>query len=107
MAPFLETAPGHLNNPDATTGCEYCTLSVADQFLAGSNISWDDRWRNYGIMWGYIVFSIAIAVLTYYLFRVRSWKKKPEPLSSKEESGAQKVIQNATLDVHPDDKEKI
>lgn len=48
MAAYLQTAPGYLNNPDATTGCEYCSISNADQFLAGSNIYYSQRWRNFG-----------------------------------------------------------
>jgi ATP-binding cassette subfamily G (WHITE) protein 2 (PDR) len=71
MQQYLAAAPGQLYNPNATQGCEYCPLSNADQFLAGSNISWDDRWRNFGLLWVYIFFNIAGAVLLYYFFRVR------------------------------------
>jgi hypothetical protein len=38
MAAFLQAAPGTLHNPSATTGCQYCALDNADQYLAGSNI---------------------------------------------------------------------
>lgn len=64
-------AGGALYNPQATSGCEYCPLKAADQFLAGANIYSDQRWRNFGIGWAYIVFNIFAAVLLYYLFRVR------------------------------------
>jgi ATP-binding cassette subfamily G (WHITE) protein 2 (PDR) len=73
LAPYLELAPGQLQNPADTSDCRYCQLSVADEFLAGSNITWDDRWRNFGIVWAYFFFNIAISVLTYYLFRVHKW----------------------------------
>lgn len=66
-----EGAPGALYNPHATAGCEYCPLRTADQFLSGSNISPDQRWRNFGIGFAYIVFNIFAAVILYYLFRVR------------------------------------
>lgn len=62
---------GKLQNPGDTESCRYCTITVGDQFLAGSGISWDDRWRNFGILWAYVIFNIFIAVSTYYLFRVR------------------------------------
>jgi ATP-binding cassette subfamily G (WHITE) protein 2 (PDR) len=75
LAPFLAKAPGQLENPNATSQCQYCTLSDADQYLAGSDIYWVDRWRNYGIMWAYIGFNIFMAVFLYYMFRVRAWKK--------------------------------
>ena len=64
-------AAGTLQNPDDTSACRYCSISVADSYLAGSGINWDDRWRNFGILWAYVIFNIFIAVATYYLFRVR------------------------------------
>jgi hypothetical protein len=38
MAAYLQAAPGTLHNPSATSGCQYCALDNADQYLAGSNI---------------------------------------------------------------------
>ncbi|KAL6887228.1 ABC-2 type transporter domain-containing protein [Trichoderma longibrachiatum] len=73
LAPFLQQAPGQLQNPSSTDQCRYCQLSNADQYLAGSEIFWSDRWRNYGIVWAYIVFNICTAITLYYLFRVRKW----------------------------------
>ncbi|QYT05181.1 PDR-type ABC transporter [Trichoderma simmonsii] len=73
LAPFLQQAPGQLQNPSSTTNCAYCQLSNADQYLAGSEIFWSDRWRNYGIVWAYIVFNIFTAITLYYLFRVKKW----------------------------------
>jgi ABC-type multidrug transport system permease subunit len=74
LAAYLSRAPGALENPDATSSCRYCSLSNADQFVAGSNIFWSEKWRNYGIVWAFIVFNAFIAVLTYWLFRVKKWK---------------------------------
>src|SRR5437762_3172139 len=54
MKPYLSEAPGQLLNPDATSDCQYCALSRSDEFLAGSGIYWDQRWRNSSIMWSYI-----------------------------------------------------
>ncbi|KAL9476207.1 hypothetical protein ACSS6W_006048 [Trichoderma asperelloides] len=73
LAPFLQQAPGQLQNPSATDQCRYCQLSNADQYLAESRIYWSDRWRNYGIVWAYIVFNIFTAITLYYLFRVKKW----------------------------------
>ena len=52
-------APGQLYNPNATSGCEYCPLSTADQFLTGNNIYWTERWRNFGIGFAYIIFNVS------------------------------------------------
>lgn len=96
LKPFLDQAPELLQNHDATEDCRYCSLSVADQYIAGSRIYWDDRWRNFGIMWAYILFNIFIAVLSYWLFRVKSWdrskgkKSKPEKAAEPRENGNEK-----------------
>jgi ATP-binding cassette subfamily G (WHITE) protein 2 (PDR) len=76
MAKYLSMAPGYLINPDAVKSCEYCPLSSADQFLAGSNISWGERWWHYGIVWVYVVFNICMAVFMYWFFRARKVDRK-------------------------------
>lgn len=76
MAAYLTQAPGTLQNPGATSGCRYCALSVADQYLGSSNIFWSERWRNFGLIWAYVVFNIAVATFLYYFFRVRTSNKK-------------------------------
>lgn len=76
MAKYLETGTGQLYNPNATSNCEYCSMSSADQYLAAREIYWGDRWRNYGIFWCYFVFNIFGAIALYYVFRVRTSKAK-------------------------------
>ncbi|KAB8215524.1 ABC-2 type transporter-domain-containing protein [Aspergillus novoparasiticus] len=78
MAKYLNSAGGQLYNMNATSGCEYCAMDSADQYLAQRWIYWEDRWRNYGIFWAYFVFNIVGAITLYYLFRVRKISlKKP------------------------------
>jgi ATP-binding cassette, subfamily G (WHITE), member 2, PDR len=74
---YLQTyhAPGYLLNPNATAGCQYCPLSTADQFLARSKVHWEDRWRNFGLLWCYIGFNVVMTVVLYWLFRVGGAKK--------------------------------
>jgi ATP-binding cassette subfamily G (WHITE) protein 2 (PDR) len=71
LGPFAQVAGGEIYNPNARADCQYCSISTADQFLAGSQISYSTRWRDYGIVFAYIVFNIFMAVLLYYLIRVR------------------------------------
>ena len=72
LAPyFAEGALGRLLIPDARQGCQYCTLQNADQYLALSDIYPEDVYRNLGISYGYVVFNTVVAVLFYYLFRVK------------------------------------
>lgn len=91
MRTFLQQNDGTLTNPDATSNCTYCTYQVADPFLAGSEIYWGDRWRNFGFMFAYILFNIAVTVLLYYLFRVRQGPliKFPSKKKAKKSTPAQ------------------
>lgn len=71
LGPFAKAAGGSIYNPNASSDCQYCTISTADEYLAGSSIFYSTRWRNYGIVFSYIVFNICMAVFLYYLIRVR------------------------------------
>jgi len=73
---YADTAMGAIYNPSATSDCEFCSVQNADQFLASVAISYSTRWRDYGIGFAYIVFNIFMAVLLYYLFRVRKGSGK-------------------------------
>jgi ATP-binding cassette subfamily G (WHITE) protein 2 (PDR) len=70
---YATAAGGQILNPEATSDCNYCPLTVADQSLAGSGIFYSQRWRNFGIMWAFIAFNIFMAVTMYYLMRVKRW----------------------------------
>lgn len=59
MAKYLDTAPGQLLNPQATESCEYCPLTGADQFLSAYGVSYDERWRNSGIIWGFVALNVS------------------------------------------------
>lgn len=65
LAEYLTAAPGRLLNPQSTGGCEYCPLTNADQFLAGSGVSYNTRWRDSGIIWGFILLNVSIFAQFY------------------------------------------
>ncbi|KAJ4287467.1 hypothetical protein N0V88_007654 [Collariella sp. IMI 366227] len=71
LSPLSGKSQGTLQNPYDTEACRYCSFSVADQYMGSVDIFWGDRWRNFGIMWAYILFDIAAAIALYYVFRVR------------------------------------
>jgi ATP-binding cassette subfamily G (WHITE) protein 2 (PDR) len=48
MEPYINLAGGYLQNANATSACEYCTIGDTNVFLASVNASYDDRWRNFG-----------------------------------------------------------
>ena len=76
MADYIGAYGGYLSNPQATTGmCEFCQIRETNVYLASVNSVYADRWRNFGIMWVYIVVNVGIAVGLYWLVRVPRVKK--------------------------------
>lgn len=77
LGPFLEKAGGSLDNGNATSQCQYCGIENTDSFLNQLSININDDWRNFGLMWAYIVFNIAAALALYWLGRMpHNWGKK-------------------------------
>jgi ATP-binding cassette, subfamily G (WHITE), member 2, PDR len=75
MRPYIETMGGYLLDAEATGSCDYCQLDNTDQFLAGVSSYYDRRWRNFGLLWVYIMVNLAAAIVFYKLFRVPSTKR--------------------------------
>ncbi|KAJ7057874.1 ABC-2 type transporter-domain-containing protein [Mycena amicta] len=68
--PYKQIAGGSVHNPNATSGCQFCAIAETNVFLAASEISYSQRWRNTGIFWAYIIFNASMAVFLYWLLRV-------------------------------------
>lgn len=73
LADYANLTGGVIQNPRDNSACRYCSLSNADQFLAGSSIFYGERWRNFGILFAFICFNVFLALLSYYLFRVANF----------------------------------
>ncbi|KAF7555659.1 hypothetical protein G7Z17_g1989 [Cylindrodendrum hubeiense] len=67
---------GYLVDDSATVECLYCPISDTNKYLETVSISYADRWRNFGVLWVYVLFNIGAALLLYWLLRVP--KKKLE-----------------------------
>ncbi|KAL7962226.1 ABC-2 type transporter domain-containing protein [Trichoderma compactum] len=67
---FVDATKGNLTNPDATDECIYCSMSETNTYLAAVGSYYSERWRNFGLMWVYIIFNIAAALFVYWLARV-------------------------------------
>ncbi|EPS25362.1 ABC multidrug transporter C [Penicillium oxalicum] len=82
MEPYIKLAGGYLEKENATSDCSFCTIKSTDVFLASVTSYYKDAWRNFGIMWVYIIVNIFLAVGIYWLARVpkgsRSKKEKKE-----------------------------
>ncbi|GAV51615.1 hypothetical protein ZYGR_0AF00860 [Zygosaccharomyces rouxii] len=71
MSSFMKQAPGYIANPDATTNCAYCQVSVGDEYMSQRGVYYGNLWRNFGFYWAYIVFNMFAMVGIYYIFSVR------------------------------------
>ncbi|KAK0545285.1 ATP-binding cassette transporter snq2 [Tilletia horrida] len=58
--PFVNASGGYLNNPDATSGCQYCQYSLGNDFLPSVGLDTGTRGRDIGIFVAYIGFNLAV-----------------------------------------------
>lgn len=72
---YIATTGGFLDDSDSPD-CRYCPVSSTNDFLSSINVSFSNRWRDFGIMWAYCIFNIAAALLLYWLSRVPKTPKK-------------------------------
>ena len=67
LSEFLSRNPGYLVNENATSNCEYCLYSNADQYLLTVQASYSNRWRNVGFFL-LIFYLILDSVYSFYYF---------------------------------------
>lgn len=87
---YISSAGGYLNNPNATTDCEFCSIGDTNVFLASVNSYYSERWRNWGIMLVYIVINVAGAVGFYWLARVPKGASKGDNKDDAAKGNAEK-----------------
>ncbi|CZR67589.1 probable ABC transporter [Phialocephala subalpina] len=74
MADYMSLAGGVVYNPEATAGCQFCSVTNTNVYLSALGASYSEAWRNFGLMWVYIIFNIFGAVALYWLVRVpKKW----------------------------------
>ncbi|KAK3316648.1 ABC-2 type transporter-domain-containing protein [Apodospora peruviana] len=74
MSTYIKTVGGYLEDELNTRECAYCAMGDTNVFLASVNADYADRWRNFGIMFAFIIFNIFAALAVYWI--VRMPKKK-------------------------------
>ena len=80
MQDYISSNGGYVNNPNATRDCEFCSASDTNVYLAQVSSSYANRWRNFGIMWAFIIFNVFAALFLYWLARVpKKQKVQDEP----------------------------
>ena len=76
MSDYISSKGGAVYNPNATYACEFCSATSTNTFLQAVFISYSDRWRNFGLMWVYIIANIFGCILIYWLARVPKQRSK-------------------------------
>lgn len=84
MADYINAAGGYLMDTAATADCSFCSASKTNVFLTRLNSNYAYRWRNFGIMWAFIIFNVFAAIGLYWLARVPK-KAKREQKTIKQE----------------------
>jgi ATP-binding cassette subfamily G (WHITE) protein 2 (PDR) len=86
---YIGMAGGYLTDAtkNASSDCHFCVLADTNAFLKSVNSNYDDRWRNFGILFAFIIFNIFGAIFMYWLVRVpkNSGKEKEDVKKEKTE----------------------
>ncbi|KAG0196193.1 hypothetical protein BGX28_010451 [Mortierella sp. GBA30] len=69
IGPFLQRSTGYINNPDATSNCQYCQYSKGQDFYRNLNMDFNHRWRNVGIACIYLVSNTVLIFLGIKYFK--------------------------------------
>ncbi|KAL6707692.1 Multidrug resistance protein [Coniothyrium glycines] len=80
---YIDDNDGYIDNPTALSGCRYCSMADTNSFLESLSSDYSVLWRNFGIMWAYIVFNIAAALVLYWLVRMPKNKKEKHDVKNK------------------------
>ncbi|KAJ7471522.1 pleiotropic drug resistance ABC transporter [Mycena galericulata] len=70
LAKYISSAGGYVANPNATSGCQFC--STAYHRPANFNIFYSHHWRDVGLMFAYIFANIVALYAITYFFRIRT-----------------------------------
>ncbi|KAK8866202.1 hypothetical protein IAR55_001353 [Kwoniella newhampshirensis] len=81
LADYISLAGGYLLDGNAQSNCQFCAIESTNTFLTNFNIQYAHRWRNFGLMWVYIIVNVIAAIGFYWLVRVpkKAGKEQPTP----------------------------
>lgn len=70
MQSYLDMAGGFVEDASSTDECRFCAIADTNTFLSGVGISFANRWRNFGLMWVFVIFNVLAATGLYWITRV-------------------------------------
>ncbi|KAI0966753.1 ABC transporter PeaB1 [Xylaria arbuscula] len=74
-AEFLRSATGYLLNPNATVDCQYCRYTDGQSYYAQWGYDFVNRYKNVGIVIGFIAFNYTAVIALTYALRIKKWKR--------------------------------
>lgn len=75
---FTSTIGGYVRNPEATSDCSFCQTNDTNKYLELLSSSYSHRWRDFGILWAFIIFNAFGALFFYWWARVPRKQKVQE-----------------------------
>jgi ABC-type multidrug transport system permease subunit len=76
MSEYISQAGGYLLDSLSTKNCQYCKIKETNIYLEAVSSDYSIRWRNFGIMWAFVLFNIVGALALYWVVRVPKGKNK-------------------------------
>ncbi|WVO15160.1 hypothetical protein L204_102804 [Cryptococcus depauperatus] len=70
MASYISKFGGYLIDQGATSNCQFCSIKDTNVFLSTFGIYYKNKWRDFGLLWVYVIFNVFGAIGIYYLVRV-------------------------------------
>lgn len=75
MKEYIHRKGGYLRDPTQFTYCTYCSYKNGQEFTNDLNMYFHNHWRNFGIMWAFVIGNIALMLIFYkgmLMFRQRN-----------------------------------
>lgn len=70
VSDYISSRGGYLVDPSATSNCGYCSYTDADTYASVTRkIEYGHFWRNFGLVWVYIVFNVVSMMVLYWLMK--------------------------------------
>jgi ABC-type multidrug transport system permease subunit len=70
LGAYIDAAGGRVLNPASRDICQYCPLATTNEFLQRFQIYYSTRWRDFGLIWIYILVNILAGLGLYWVFKV-------------------------------------
>ncbi|KAI0380573.1 P-loop containing nucleoside triphosphate hydrolase protein [Hypomontagnella monticulosa] len=67
---LLKTVGGYVVDSSSTTDCQYCVVGSVNVLLAGVGMNPHHTWRNFGLLWCYVFFNIAVMFGLFWVTKV-------------------------------------